>query len=123
MVGGRRNQIANQSFDSLVGLPGVVGNLVGRAQRSEVDIAKTCFGSVMWGYLHSKKELHSTVYWDGQMALAGRGSGAWVHRYCDERIVLDSHLGCGPKWVYGSSAVPIILPLPYADSCSFVGNK
>jgi hypothetical protein len=124
MVEGRRNRVANHSFGSVVGLPGFVGDLSGQEESLEGGIAKICFGSVMWGFLHSKKGQHSTVYRDVRKALAGRGSDARVHRYCDELPrEIGSHPGYDPRWVYGNASVPISQPPLYAEPCSFVGNR
>lgn len=121
MVGGRRNQVAIRSLDSVVGLPGLVGDLLRRVRSLEGDIAKMCLGSVLWSCLHSKKEQHSTAHQEVRKAVAGRGFDANVHRCCGERVELGSHLGYGPSLVYGSASVPIILPLLYGPS--FVGNR
>jgi hypothetical protein len=88
MVEGRRSQVANRSFGSDAGLPGLVGDLLRRVRSSEGGIAKMCFGSGLWGCLHSTKGQHSTVYRGVHRTLAGRGSGARVHQYWGGRVGL-----------------------------------
>jgi len=83
-VEGKRNQVANQRFGSIVGFPGVAGISLGGARRTEVDIVKTRFGSALWGGLRSRREQHSTVDRRGQKASAGYGPQARVHQHCYE---------------------------------------